>query len=91
MPSSMEFKVLVWDEIETYTITYEQFCDRVLDVPSSICKKEGAPWDLFNRVRSLAVVRPLVTNAPLGEKGIDILLLGLCRLANYQRKEETVT
>ena len=87
----MEFKVLVWNEMKTYTMTYEQFCDRVLDVPSSLCKKEGAPWDLFNRVRSLAAVRPLVTNGSLGEKGIDILLLGLCRLANYQRKEEIVT
>ena len=90
MPSSIEFKVLVWDEMETYTITYEQFCDRVLDIPSSLCKKEGAPWDMFNRVRSLAVVRPFVTNGRVSEQNINMLLRGLCRIANYQRKEENV-
>ena len=88
MPASITFKVLVWDEMKTVTMSYAEFCDRVLDIPSSICPESGAPWELFNRVRSLAVVRPFVTNGGFSVRSIDDVLRSLCRLANYQRQEE---
>jgi len=89
MPASITFTVLVWKEMVTFTMSYAAFCERVLDIPSSICPEAGSPpWDLFNRVRSLAMVRPFVTDAPLDDQDINRLLRDLCRLANYQRQEE---